>query len=186
MPITKKNKEDIKEQIAIISKQITLKKTNIKFNQLKLNSIINNYEYLRDSIKTFMKKEHETQIDRHKVAAIMSIAILKNEPIEIIGDKSSATAKERSANIILTFLISLAIIEDFYAQENTERIKINTSTTYIQEYTKLIENNLINLQSVWVNPKQDLSNIVFFISHIFYFLEENTKLQNKTIEKPTE
>lgn len=182
MPITDKNKEDIKNQINIISNQITLKNQNIRFNVTKLNLILNDYEFLRDSIKTFMKKGYETQIDRHKVAAIMSVSILKNKPIEIIGNKSSATLKERSANIILTFLISHAIIEDFYTQENKKSIKINVPTTYIQEYIKLIENNLINLQSVWVNPKQDLSNIVFFISHLFYFLEKYSIILNKKID----
>lgn len=185
MPITNKNKEEIKKQIITISDGIVLKNKNIKFNKLKLNLIVNDYEKIRDSIKAFMKKEYATRIDRHKVATIMSISILKNNPIQPVNGQE-VTYAQRVANIVLTFLLSQVIIEDFYFQENKKEIKLETPDGYINEYIKLIGNNIRNLESVWVNSKQDLCNMIFFISHIFYFIEEYSINKSKLLEKPKE
>lgn len=186
MPITQKNKEDIKNQIDFLAKLICEKNQNLKLNESSLSNIFITYEYLRDNIKTFMKKEHETQIDRHKIATIVSLAILENNPIEIINKDIELTEKTRDANIYLTFYVSQAIIKDFYYEENKEKLKMSLpDKEYIFEYIKLIFNNMIHLKKICSEPKEDLSNILFFISHLFYFLEKYSIIR-KEIEKPKE
>ncbi|MFY9084266.1 hypothetical protein [Aliarcobacter cryaerophilus] len=167
-------KQAIIERICLVAEQITLKNPNIIFSKNKLPYIVQDYRFLRDSLRSFLLKDSETDFDRHRVATVATLAILKNSPI-VVADPKKINSKTLNANILLTFLISNSIIEDFYLQESGEEIKIVTSNIYAREYIKLIENNMVNLQSIWVNPKQDLSNILFFISHIFYLLEEISK-----------
>lgn len=51
MPITQKNKEDIKKQIEFFAKLICEKNHNLKVNEGKLSNIFTTYAFLRDNIK---------------------------------------------------------------------------------------------------------------------------------------
>lgn len=178
MPITEENEEQIKKQISIFAQKIISNKKDLSFDQYRLSGIIESYKNIRDNIKTLMKQEHVTQIDRHKIAAIFTLAILKHEPIRLLK-KENANEYQRNANILLSYAVALSIISDFYFKETKIELAsiMKFKPEYTKEYIKLIFNNLKNFESIYVNPKQDLSNILFFISHILYHIEEISKIQ---------
>ncbi|MFY4859096.1 hypothetical protein ACOTVM_00925 [Aliarcobacter butzleri] len=187
MSITENNKKNIELQIDFLAKEIVKKNTNLELNNFKLSKIIKTYEQFRDNIKAFMKKEHETQIDRHKIAVMISLSILKEKPIEIINDKAELSEKTRNANIYLTLYVSQAIIRDFYYQENQIKLKMSLpDKNYIFEYVKLIYNNMEHLSKICSNNKDELANILFFMSHLFYFFENYSIIYNQQSEKPKE
>ncbi len=179
MPITEDNKKNITLQIDFLAKEIVKNNTNLQLNNFKLSKIMTTYEYFRDNIKAFMKKEYETQIDRHKIAVMISLSILKEKPIQIINNKAELSEKTRNANIYLTLFVSQAIIRDFYYQENNISLKmVLPSNEYKFEYVKLIYNNIEHLDKICSNNKDDLANILFFISHLFYFFENYSIIKN--------
>ncbi|MFA6396553.1 MAG: hypothetical protein WCW84_11360 [Sulfurimonas sp.] len=174
MPITLQNEIAIKKQINDISTRLTNNMVNIKYHRNRLPKVISSYKIIRDNLKNYMIKNGEAVIDRHKVCAAMTLAILRENVIEIT-DPKKASYQEKSANIFLTYILSQAIIEDFYYAEKEVKLIFLTPRIYMKEYQKLIFNNKNILQSIATRPTFEYSQVLFFLSHIFYLMELHSK-----------
>ena len=174
MPLTQQNEQQIKKQMGLISSNIIGSRSNVlNYNDYRFGPIIDKYKSIRDNIKDYMvEKNGCVVIDRHKVCASMTVAILYAKPINII-DESKATYKDRSANIILSFLLTQAILKDFYYEENKEELQYSMPKGYLTEYIKLISKNIDLLNSIAINPKNfSYAQSFFFLSHLYYFFEK--------------
>lgn len=172
MPLTTENEIQIQKLIHRIASRLTANRTHLKYHRNHIPLVITTYKAIRDNLKTYMIPkidDEEIVIDRHKVCAVITLSILKEKVIEVTI--TDGTFGERAANIMLTFLLSQAIMEDFYAAQHGKRIVFSTPTSYLIEYQKLLYNNNAILTEIANHPKSDYANVVFFLSHIFYLME---------------
>ncbi len=187
MPISLKNEEDIQNQIDITANKLISKSSNLTYNKDTKYKVIEKYKEIRDNTANFMKtdKDGKVVIDRHKVVAGLTVAILKYKPISIKNEER-ATKKEFSANHFLAYLSSMTIMSDFLEEELKIKLHITTYIIdYMAHFRDLLINNkgMINRIGIDNSIKEDLeSQCIFFISHIMYHLEKYM-LENKKLVK---
>ena len=149
MPITKKNMEEISSQIHKICSDFSENRTNLKFHEKRISTIFTRYAKVRDKTKEYMSKKDAAVIDRHKVAAIIIVSLVR-EKLITINDEKKATQTERASNILCAYWVAQGIIKDFYKNDpKTEGIELEiyepptlTGTKYVTEFHNLIKNNL--------------------------------------------
>lgn len=182
MPLNNTNKSDIKAQVEILSDGIKkkTKRDMISYRIEDMDKVFIRYERLRDSLKMEMRitPESNIQIDRHKVGALMLLALIKEDFIKLKTTKSS-TDVEKHRNVYLGFLLAKAIIRDFYKIDTQNHefgvtdINIREQDGYSRWFRRLIMANKNMIDSISKASGNDDMNLVFFISHIFYHMEKN-------------
>ena len=187
MPISQQNKDDIKIQVNdfCIAIQRNSKRDFLSYRIDHIENVFNRYETLRDKVKPNMKitPASSVQIDRHKVGALMLLALIKENFI-ILKPNQKYNDIELHRNIYLGYLLAKVIIKDFYKVDvanqdpNVDELDISEKSKYHIHFKKLIMANKNLLDSISANNSSDI-NAVFFLSHIFYHMEQNFILATK-------
>ena len=187
MPISQQNKDDIKIQVEdfCIAIQRNSKRDFLSYRIEHIENVFKRYETLRDRLKPIMKitPASSVQIDRHKVGALMLLALIKENFITL---KSGQTYNdiEIHRNIYLGYLVAKVIIKDFYKVDvenqdpNVDELDISEKIKYHIHFKKLMMVNKNLLDSISANNTSDV-NAAFFLSHIFYHMEQNFILATK-------
>jgi hypothetical protein len=155
------------------------------YNINQVDAVFEEYEKLRDRLKQNMqiKLNSPVQIDRHKVSALIFLALMKKDFIKVKKDKLYNDI-EQHRNIYLGYGLAGAIIKDFYKKDKenqdpkVKELDITIKNTYIIHFRKLIVANEKILKSI-STYNNDSINIIFFLSHIFYHLEQQFICQTK-------
>lgn len=111
------------------------------------------------------KMESEKKLDKHKIAALFVFAIVANEPIQVIGENLPYAA--RVANYHIAFKTGLAILASFKHKSN-----FTVLPKYTQEFFRLLHINKETIKQICAQEENRQIGILFFVSHIFYFLDE--------------
>lgn len=141
-------------------------RNDVKFDKEKLDNIIFLYEVLIKELRAKMRSNDV--LDRHKVSALITAAFIYNSPMSAIGEKPSHFA--RNANFIIALKISTGILAAF---ENKKDFHI--SREYASEFVRLLENNKSNLHFIASSEGKNNIEALFFLSHIYYFIEKCEK-----------
>lgn len=184
MPITQQNKDDIKEQVEYLCEEV--KKLSgrdfLSYNINNINKVFQRYENIRDSLKPVMRYDvyDMVKVDRHKVSSLMLISLMKEEFISIKPQYKTQKLNpvEKHANIYLGYFLGKAIIRDFYNADTggkiagVDTLNVVEPAGYAKHFRKLIYNNENIILSIAKCVKSEDMNILFFISHLFYFIEQ--------------
>jgi hypothetical protein len=136
---------------------------DVTFNQQKLDNLIDTYSLIRDALRKKMKNP-TALLDRHKIAALYSISIMTHEPLTTVGNNPSPIA--RNSNAILALKVGQAILASFQNEHNPK-----LSREYMSEFVKLIMMNRLIFQDVVSSGGKEKIEVIFFLSHIYYFIE---------------
>lgn len=177
MPLTQKNKIEIKQSIQSIyfKKLKSYDKNDITdLDTDLLDKVLDEYESARDALKKYMKiplNQSNARLDRHKMAAVLLVSILYIKPIYSISQDSKSKKIVKNLNIYLGIHLGIVILSTFFKKDFPNDIPKRVSRAYFEEMRKLIainQNLLANILYSGYNGIQSL----FFLSHIFYWIDD--------------
>ena len=161
--MTKSTQEKIKTIIKTLCNELQ-EKYSITYDEKQIDNIFVTYNELKDRLKQQMHSPDKL-LDRHKIAALLTFAIVANEPFKINKiDNPSYTL--RVANYFVALKTALAILALFKNKTNFEIDK-----TYMQEFFRLLHINKSTIQQICKNKNTDIT-ILFFLSHLYYFIDK--------------
>lgn len=168
---------EVKAIIDNLCKDVISKgKPSLIYNDKILEEIIDTYNELNPLVKIEMGYEEQekrgNRIDRHKISAILTVAIVGNKPFfEKHTEGVSLSAYERNINYLIAIKTSLAAISFF--NEEKVRPEIIKTKSFHGDLFKLLHSNRVNLKRM-LGKGFDRENIelIFFLSHIYYYIEQ--------------
>ena len=158
-----KTETKVKDIAITLCKELSTKQSDINFIQNNLTGLFNTYSLLKEEMRAKMGKQ--TELDRHKIAALFSFAIVAHKPLETKGKNSSYLA--RNANYFVALKVATAILASF-----KDKTDFTIDNRYTQEFFKLLKLNEMTIDNICKNEGKIQISILFFMSHLFYFIDE--------------
>lgn len=153
----------VKDIAIALCKKLATNQSDIHFEQNNLTGLFDTYSLLKEEMRAKMGKQ--TELDRHKIAALFSFAVVAHKPLETRGEKPSFLA--RNANYLVALKVATAILASF--KDKTDFI---VDKRYTQEFFKLLKLNQETIENICKNDGKVQISILFFMSHLFYFIDE--------------
>ena len=142
-----------------------------ELDKSKFDDLFIIYDSLKLRLKNAMKDTDK--IDRHKIVSLVVISVLEIDVFET-NNKHKKTVSSRNAVYILALQVALAVLNQF--PEN-KKYNFRFQNNYLNEFIQLLHSNydlLTSIHNRYEGEKKDKNiNIVFFISHIFYWIEKS-------------
>lgn len=196
MALTEQNIKEISKNISIYRANYLNEIGNLR------NHFYNNTNVQIETFRLYVKlrtkvKEHmysgnvnNGRMDRHKISALLLISILFSKPIKAKHpEKDGMKELEKIANATIGYQVALETIQNFYETENVgEELNICLPDKYtIEEMIKLLFGNhnlLFSFANISkrIKSKQYDDQFFFFLSTIFFFIEEYSVLHKKYIK----
>lgn len=161
----------------LINAQKLESSAGIKFNASSRKTINEHYDAYRQKMRDTMQTP-DGKLDRHKVAAAMTYAIIISAPFQILlGDRH--VSKYRLLNELLAFAVGLQIISSFiqsspeHSPTKKEIFKSNRVHEGLQmpdntSYLPYICKSLVRMRLNGIKPDTEH---LFLAAHLYYFLE---------------
>lgn len=165
------NKESSRHLKSIVIRlcEATTRYDHVLYDEDKLDGLFSTYELIRDSLRESMRDNDK--LDRHKIAALLTIAFLFHNPFDISSDNASPAI--RNIKYIIALKIGVAILASF---KNVKSYDVDIS--YSQEFVRLLQNNRELFNNIASSQGQNSIQSVFFLSHIYYFIEKCEQIQH--------
>lgn len=146
---------------------------NIRINYQKYHIFSKTINEYYKTIKYKYMNEHVVFLDRHKVAAIITLAFIKVKPLEYINkDKDLTFVGNQKIGLSVALSFMCALFNSTTHDKNLPLIH-----GYIFPKVMTSENDYLDVlirQLCLCDDNCDNVEIILFLSHIFYFLEVYT------------
>lgn len=147
----------------------------LNLNKNRLLSVVKKYDFMLFCLKkTIMSMGDAQFVDSHKISALFLVSLLHQKDI-VTARCTKTTAMSVYPYIYLAFVLGNVIMENMFNEANkTEsRIVYNINMNYAKEFVKLIHSNenALLLPAIAVECNSTYKGM-FFLSHLFYFIEQ--------------
>ena len=152
---------------------------NISFNKNSRNKIFKRYIKIRDNIKKKYMEDSDANIDRHKIASIMMVAIEEVYPIKVSKKYIFKLWKSRKeldkryiyANETLAFFTALSIIENYKDYGIDGKIEMTRKSITLPETFNDSDYAMNTCIDLYFGKRSKNINILTF-SNVFFLLEK--------------
>ncbi len=152
---------------------------NISLNEKSRNKIFKSYIKIRDNIKKKYMENADSNIDRHKIASIMMVAIEEVYPIKVSKKyifklwKSKKELDKRYvyANETLAFFTALSIIENYKDYGIDGKIEMTRKSITLPETFNESDYAMNTCIDLYFGKRSKNINILTF-SNVFFLLEK--------------
>ena len=162
---------------------------NISFNERTKNKIFRRYKKIRDKVKRKYMEDSEANIDRHKIASVMMVAIEEVYPIKISKKYIFKMWKSRQeldrryiyANETLAFFTALSIIENYKDYGIDGKIEMARNSIVLPETFNESDYAMNTCIDLYYGKRSKNINILTF-SNVFFLLEKMAAVNEIGIE----
>ncbi|WP_417327660.1 hypothetical protein [Halarcobacter sp.] len=194
------NKEMQKEKITFEGQELS--KMEFIYCRETVKNVIREYPRVAKCVKEVMGKNVDSKvgepmskdefIDAHKIASIFVMLILKHEGIVKTAytnfdseEPSETITVAKIPHIFFAFVLGIIIVEGMYNAKNKDKQKtFIILKEYWVDFAKLVYANKAAIQKPLESDCNGSINGLFFMSHLFYFVEkECQKFDKKIVEK---
>lgn len=186
----KETYEKIWKNIVVpIYKNISNGDNNIFINEKSKNKIFKRYIKIRDNIKKKYMEDSNSNIDRHKIASIMMVAIEEVYPIKVSKkyifqlwrSKKELDMRYVYANEILAFFTALSIIENYKDYGIDGKIEMTRNSITLPETFNESDYAMNTCIDLYFGKRSKNINILTF-SNVFFLLEKMAALNEISIK----
>ena len=158
----------------INKKEFNGKALQIRNGRLKL--VYYFYESYRKTVRRLYMEQESNPMDRHKIASIMMISLLKARPIKVNRRIGGLPLPLLLANEFLAFYCGLNVVELYKSEHLKTEYLLILPSTYIEGEgeTSYIENTC---KALYYSKRFSI-NDVFSYANIYFFLEKYTDTIN--------
>ena len=151
---------------------------NISFNKNSRNKIFKRYIKIRDNIKKKYMEDSDANIDRHKIASIMMVAIEEVYPIKVSKKYIFKLWKSRKeldkryiyANETLAFFTALSIIENYKDYGIDGKIEMTRKSITLPETFNDSDYAMNTCIDLYFGKRSKNINILTF-SNVFFLMK---------------
>lgn len=162
---------------------------NISFNEKNKNKIFKRYIRIRDKIKKKYMEDSDSNIDRHKIASVMMVAIEEVYPIKVSKKyifqlwKSKKELDKRYvyANETLALFTALSILENYKDYGIDGKIEMSRNSITLPETFNDSDYAMNTCIDLYFGKRSKNINILTF-SNVFFLLEKMATLNEIRIE----
>lgn len=161
----------------------------IFFNEKTKNKIFKRYIKIRNKIKKKYMEDSDSNIDRHKIASVMMVAIEEVYPIKVSKKyifqlwKSKKELDKRYvyANETLAFFTALSIIENYKDYGIDGKIEMTRNSIILPETFNESDYAMNTCIDLYFGKRSKKMNILTF-SNVFFLLEKMAALNEISIK----
>lgn len=161
----------------------------IFFNEKTKNKIFKRYIKIRDNIKKKYMEDSDSNIDRHKIASVMMVAIEEVYPIKVSKkyifqlwkSKKELDRRYVYANETLAFFTALSIIENYKDYGIDGKIEMARNSIILPETFNDSDYAMNTCIDLYFGKRSKNINILTF-SNVFFLLEKMAALNKISIK----